>query len=205
MPWLESAVDLARARAEQPFVFEAASGRLTGIYCPADPAAAPAGRCILMLTRPRSHRNRMWVECARRMSAKGFSSFRFDYHGDGDSEGESSFHNPNTPYREDAVSALRAVREQFGDTRFLVLGACFDARTIHYLAAFVRDICHKLRNVAGAQPCWALGARRRSRAKSRMATSAGLIPARRPACPRVAGRKRVSTWRASLRRPGRVV
>jgi len=140
VPWLESAVDLARARAEQPFVFEAATGRLTGIYCPADPAAAPAGRCILMLTRPRSHRNRMWVECARRMSAKGFSSFRFDYHGDGDSEGESSFHNPNTPYREDAVSALRAVREHFGDTRFLVLGACFDARTA--LSTFVDEGDH---------------------------------------------------------------
>ncbi len=129
MPWRESAADLARARAEQPLVFDTAEGRLTGIYCPADPAAAAAGRCILMLTRPRSHRNRMWVECARRMSALGFSSFRFDYHGDGDSEGESGFHNPNTPYREDAVAALRAVRAQFGDARFLVLGACFDART----------------------------------------------------------------------------
>lgn len=129
MPWRESASDLARARAEVPFGFETPAGRLSGIYCPADPTVPAAGRCLLMLTRPRSHRNRMWVECARRMSAMGFSSYRFDYHGDGDSEGESSFHNPNTPYREDAVGALRAVRERFGDQRFLVLGACFDART----------------------------------------------------------------------------
>lgn len=129
MPWRESAAELARARAEQPLVFATSSGRLTGIYCPADPAVAQAGRCVLMLTRPRSHRNRMWVEGARRLATMGFSSFRFDYHGDGDSEGESSFHDPNSPYREDAVSALRAVRDQFGDARFLVLGACFDART----------------------------------------------------------------------------
>ena len=43
---------------------------------------------------------------------------------------------------------------------------------------------------------------RRSSAKSKIATSAGLIPANRPAWPNVAGRKRIKTCRASLRKPG---
>lgn len=110
-------------------MFEAPAGRLVGIYTPPAPDAPPAGRCVILLTRPRSHRNRIWVEGARRLSAQGFSAFRFDYHGDGDSHGESSFHNPNQPYRDDVVAALRAVRDRFGDRRFLALGACFDART----------------------------------------------------------------------------
>jgi len=43
---------------------------------------------------------------------------------------------------------------------------------------------------------------RRSSAKSKIATSAGLIPASRPAWPNVAGRNRINTCRASLRKPG---
>ncbi|MCC6653015.1 MAG: alpha/beta hydrolase [Candidatus Eisenbacteria bacterium] len=129
MPWRESPAELARARAEIPVVFDSPTGRLVGIYTPAAPDAPPAGTCAILLTRPRSHRNRMWVEGARRLAAQGFSAFRFDYHGDGDSQGVSGFHNPNQPDREDVVSALRFVRERFGDRRFLTLGMCFDART----------------------------------------------------------------------------
>ena len=47
----------------------------------------------------------------------------------------------------------------------------------------------------------ATGSRRRSSATSSTATSAGLMPASRAAWPSVAGVKRMSTWRASLRRP----
>jgi dienelactone hydrolase len=137
MPWRETAVELERARAEQPVTLPSPGGRLFGIYTPPDPSAPPAGRCVVLFTRPRSHRNRMWIEGARRLAAHGFAAFRFDYHGAGDSEGEPGFLNPNRPYRDDANAVLRFLRERFGEQRFLVLGSCFDARTA--LSAFVDE------------------------------------------------------------------
>jgi pimeloyl-ACP methyl ester carboxylesterase len=134
MPWHESPAELDRARAEQPIVFPSPFGHLFGIYTPPAPDAPPAGLCAVLLTRPRSHRNRMWVEAARRLAAQGFGALRFDYRGCGDSEGENLRLDPNRPYREDVVAAIRMLRERFGHRRFIVSGACFDARTA--LSAF---------------------------------------------------------------------
>jgi len=135
MPWRETAAELERARAEEPETFPAPAGRLFGIFTPPDPAAARAAQCVVLFTRPRSHRNRMWVEAARRLAAHGFGAFRFDYHGTGDSEGESGFLDPNRPYRDDATAVLRLLRERHGYERFLLAGSCFDARTA--LSSFV--------------------------------------------------------------------
>ncbi|HEV2104658.1 MAG TPA: alpha/beta hydrolase [Candidatus Eisenbacteria bacterium] len=129
MPWRETPAERGRALAEEAVTFAAPAGRLFGIHTPPDPAAPRADHCVLLLTRPRSHRNRMWVEGARRLAARGFAAFRFDYHGAGDSEGESLFLDPNTPHRDDANAAIRFLAERWGHRRFLVLGACFDART----------------------------------------------------------------------------
>jgi len=137
MPWLESPAELARARAEQPFVAEAPSGRLFGVFTPAAPESRPAELCAVLLTRPRSHRNRMWVEGARRLAAAGFHAFRFDYHGCGDSGGDSAYLNPNEPYREDVVTVIRHLRARHGISRFVISGSCFDARTA--LSAFVDE------------------------------------------------------------------
>jgi len=134
MPWRETPADLDRARAERPVVVPSAHGHLFGIYTPASPDAPPAGRCVVWFTLPRSHRNRMWVEGARRLATLGFSCFRFDYHGVGESEGESVEVNPNRPYREDALAVLRHLKEHFGEKRFVLFGSCFDARTA--LSAF---------------------------------------------------------------------
>lgn len=137
MPWVETAAERSRACAEEPVPFATPAGTLFGIYTPPDPAAAPAEHAVILFTRPRSHRNRIWVEGARRLAAQGFAAFRFDYHGAGDSEGESARLDPNRPYREDANAAIRTLRERFGHRRFLVCGACFDARTA--LSAFVDE------------------------------------------------------------------
>lgn len=128
MPWRETAAELARARAEQPVTIPTPKGTLFGIHTPPDPAVPSAGYCVVLFTRPRSHRNRMWVEGARRLAARGYGAFRFDYHGTGDSEGEANFLDPNRPYQDDALAVLAALRAQ-GYRRFLVVGACFDART----------------------------------------------------------------------------
>jgi alpha/beta superfamily hydrolase len=135
MPWRETAAELERARAEQPVTLPTPAGTLFGIHTPPDPAAPVARHCVVLFTRPRSHRNRMWVEAARRLATRGFGAFRFDYHGTGDSEGETTFLDPNRPYRDDADAVLRMLRERHGYDRFLLVGSCFDARTA--LSAFV--------------------------------------------------------------------
>ncbi len=137
MPWRESAAELERARAEQPVVVAAPRGALFGIFTPAAPGVDARGRCVVFFTRPRSHRNRMWIEGARRLASRGYACFRFDYHGTGDSGGESHYLNPNQPYRDDAVAVLRFLREQLGQRRFILAGSCFDARTA--LSAFVDE------------------------------------------------------------------
>jgi len=137
MPWRETSAELDRARAEVPVAWPTPAGTLFGILTPE--AAAGGVRkphCVVLFTRPRSHRNRMWVEAARRLAVRGFAAFRFDYHGTGDSEGETAFLDPNRPYEDDVAAVLRMLRERFGYERFLVVGACFDARTA--LSAFAR-------------------------------------------------------------------
>ena len=79
----------------------------------------------------------MFVEGARRLASRGFACFRFDYHGTGDSSGESHFLDPNQPYRDDAVTVLRFLRERLGQRRYVLSGSCFDARTA--LSAFVDE------------------------------------------------------------------
>jgi pimeloyl-ACP methyl ester carboxylesterase len=137
MPWHETPADLARARAERPFVVPASTGRLFGVLTPPALEVPSAELCVVLLTRPRSHRNRMWIEGARRLAARGFSTIRVDYHGCGDSGGASAPLDPNRPYRDDAVAVIRHARQQFGMQRFVVCGACFDARTA--LSAFAQE------------------------------------------------------------------
>ena len=137
MPWTESAAELERARAEQPFVVDAPRGRLVGLFTPPAPDAPPAGLCVIHLTRPRSHRNRMWVEGARHLAVRGFATVRFDYHGCGDSGGDSAVLDPNQPYRDDIVAVIRHAREHLGQRRFVLYGSCFDARTA--LSAFPEE------------------------------------------------------------------
>jgi len=137
MPWHESAAELERARSERPVVVPAGRGELFGILTPPDPRAPDAGKCVILLTRPRSHRNRMWVEGGRRLALAGFHAFRFDYHGCGDSGGDSGYLDPNEPYREDVVAVIRHLREHHGLSRFVLCGSCFDARTA--LSAFLDE------------------------------------------------------------------
>lgn len=129
MPWRETPGELDRARSEQPIVVPSPLGNLVGILTPPAPAAPAAATCAILLTRPRSHRNRMWVEGARRLALAGFHAVRFDYHGCGDSGGDSAYLDPNAPYREDVVAMVRWLRTRHGLQRFVICGSCFDART----------------------------------------------------------------------------
>jgi alpha/beta superfamily hydrolase len=137
MPWRETAAERERARVEHLVTLATPQGTLFGIYTPPAPDAPRAPHAVVLFTRPRSHRDRMWVEAARRLANQGFAAFRFDYHGTGDSEGVTAFLNPNTPYRDDADAVLNMLRTRFGHERFLVVGSCFDARTA--LSTFVSN------------------------------------------------------------------
>ncbi len=133
MSWHETPDERARARAEQPVVVPAPAGRVIGVFTPPASTASPRP-CVVMFTRPRSHRNRMFVELARRLAARGYAAFRFDYHGCGDSGGAPEFLDPGRPHRDDALAVLRALHDALGQRRFVLVGSCFDARTA--LSAF---------------------------------------------------------------------
>ena len=137
MDWRETPADLERARAERAEVVASPLGDLFAIVTPPAPAAPAAGIAVILLTRPRSHRNRMWVEAARRLAGAGFLACRFDYHGCGDSGGATSRLDPSDPYRTDVVTMIRHLRSQHGATRFVLVGSCFDARTA--LSAFADE------------------------------------------------------------------
>lgn len=143
MPWRESPEELERARAEQPVVVSTTGSHLVGIYTPPAPGAQ-TDLCVIWFTIPRSHRNRMWVQGARHLAARGFASFRFDYHGVGDSGGESAQVNPNYPYQQDAVAVIRHLRTTFGHERFVLFGSCFDARTALSAFPFEADAIHAI-------------------------------------------------------------
>lgn len=132
MPWRETPEQLDRARAERAIKVRSEGGELFGVLTPAAGTAA-APWCAVHLTRPRSHRNRNWIEVARALAARGIPAFRFDYHGTGDSGGTAGFLNPNHPFQSDIVAVLDHLRE-LGHQRFVLTGSCFDARTA--LSAF---------------------------------------------------------------------
>lgn len=136
MPWRETPADLNRALAEQCCIVPGPDGDLYGIFTPPAPEAAPAGRCVVIISRPRYEYHRLSVEIARRLASLGFSCFRFDYHGWGDSEGETVPLEIDKPYTEDINAVIRYLRKTLGQQRLIVWGRCFDALTA--IAAFER-------------------------------------------------------------------
>ncbi len=134
MPWRETPAQLARARAEIAEMVPTPLGGRVMVTTPPAPDAPPAGGCVVLLTRPRSHRNRMWVEAARELAARGWTCARLDYPGTGDSAGATVFLNPGQPHQQVLSAALTHLERAHGQHRFVLVGACFDARTA--LSAF---------------------------------------------------------------------
>jgi hypothetical protein len=125
--WNETSLELARAWAEQPMVVRGPQGGLVGLYTPPAPEAPAAGLCVIFLSRPRFEQRREVVELARRLSIEGFSSFRYDQHGWGESEGELKPPDPENPSRQELLAVLHHLR-RFGEKRFVLWGLCLDAR-----------------------------------------------------------------------------
>ena len=76
--------------------------------------------------------NRLYVLLARRLASLGYTTFRMDFQGLGDSVGATS-RGENHPYPDSAVKdtecALKFLNEKFGCTRFVLLGLCSGAHT----------------------------------------------------------------------------
>jgi len=104
-------------------------GDLYGIFTPPAPEASPAELCVILLGRNRWWGDRLSVKGARWLATRGFACLRFDYHGYGESEGTCEFVDPERSYPEDAIAAIRFMRYEFGQRRFVLSGFCFDART----------------------------------------------------------------------------
>lgn len=125
----DAGADAMAASSERAVIVRSKHGALFGIFTPAAADAPASGRCVVWFTRPRSHRNRMWVDAARRLARAGFASFRFDYHGVGDSEGDVAFLDPSAPYCDDARAVIEHLQQALGQRRFVLVGHCFDACT----------------------------------------------------------------------------
>ena len=137
MNWRETPSELARAWAEKALKVPSPHGDLIGIYTPPAPEVAPAGMCVLLLARPRFEYRRMAVHLARLVAQEGFAAFRFDFHGWGDSEGETQLTMLDEPATEDLTAVIRHLGSALGEHRFVLWGWCYGARAA--ISAFVDE------------------------------------------------------------------
>jgi pimeloyl-ACP methyl ester carboxylesterase len=90
----------------------------------------PNGRTVLIPWGagpfPSSGRNRVRTRLARTLAAEGFHSFRFDYPGVGESEGDFQSPDMAAPNTEEVVAACTWLTSQ-GLGRIVVVGHCFGA------------------------------------------------------------------------------
>jgi pimeloyl-ACP methyl ester carboxylesterase len=70
----------------------------------------------------------MAVHLARLVAQEGFAAFRFDFHGWGDSEGETTLTNLDEPATDDLVAVIRHLGPALGEHRFVLWGWCYGAR-----------------------------------------------------------------------------
>jgi pimeloyl-ACP methyl ester carboxylesterase len=124
-----SAPDRTLVPAEQPVFLRAGSETLFGIFTPGSRPDLPA---VVVLggggmTPTTIERNRFFVTLCRRLSATGFATMRFDYHGIGDSTGTAEF-RLDRPF----VGDLRGVIDWLAArdvSEYLFVGSCFGGRT----------------------------------------------------------------------------
>lgn len=128
---------------ERAVFFPAGGEELFGIL--ARPAgSAPSDVAVVVLAEgiPAGTRgqNAVLVRLARAVARAGYSSFRFDYHGVGESSGPTPHIWRDTPFLDDLDAAFAWLRTQ-GYRRFLVAGSCFGAQTALLAVPGRPDIC----------------------------------------------------------------
>ena len=135
------ALEWATSAQESPVFFPASGARLFGILT--SPSSAPRGTAVVVLsgggTPLATSVNRLSVRLCRRLAGDGFHSFRFDYHGVGESFGQSTRFHLGQPFTTDVIGAVDWLRAQ-GIERFALVGSCFGARTALSAAATMQGL-----------------------------------------------------------------
>jgi pimeloyl-ACP methyl ester carboxylesterase len=93
------------------------------------PKANPLGICVVIVPGGETiHRNHLTATLTQELSALGFHTARFDWHGIGDSTVETTGFDLNSPFVEDLLG-LQAWSDQMGVSRLMLVGHCFGSRT----------------------------------------------------------------------------
>jgi pimeloyl-ACP methyl ester carboxylesterase len=124
-------IDAATSANEKPIFFPGGGvDELFGIY--AGPTGDPLDVAVVFVSGggPGGSlvRNRLWVRLCRTLPAFGYHTFRFDWHGVGDSTGTVDRFLLSRPFTEDLLGAIHWLHRQ-GLSRFIVVGSCFGGRT----------------------------------------------------------------------------
>lgn len=126
---------------EVPAWFDAAGNTLFGVFTRS--TVDPLGVTVLMVPTGGvplgTGRNRWQVHLARRLAADGYHSFRFDYHGAGESTGHIAEWRLDRPFKDDVLGAVRWL-ESHGLNRIVVVAACFGTRSALWAAAEIRGL-----------------------------------------------------------------
>lgn len=116
---------------EQPFRF-GPNNQLFGIASlPSEEAGQPASVAIVLLNAGLLYHvgpNRLNVKLARAFANQGHLTFRFDFHGIGESLSHSSTVKTPRGFVQDATAALDLLQQTYGYQQFVVIGICSGAR-----------------------------------------------------------------------------
>lgn len=126
---------------ESPVFFEAVGERLFGVVTMPD---RPNGVGVLVIqggdtVNVSLQRNRLAVRMSRELASKGYTTFRFDYHGLGESTGTVGELRLSAPFTEDAAAAVQVLRG-YGVGPVVLMGACFSSRTALSTAPQIDDV-----------------------------------------------------------------
>jgi alpha-beta hydrolase superfamily lysophospholipase len=126
----------------QPAVFGHAGRQLLGFYHP--PAATAFRAPAVVLCNPLGYEamsaHRTNRHLAERLAAAGFPALRFDYHGTGDSSGQSQEADRIGAWVDDIRSAVRELRERSGVQRVALFGVRFGASLATLAASGDEDV-----------------------------------------------------------------
>jgi exosortase A-associated hydrolase 1 len=121
------------AYTETPVVFECQGNRLVGIATQPEPTESIGVLIVVGGPQYRAGSHRQFTLLARRLAQEGFASFRFDYRGMGDSEGDMRYFEA---INDDICAAIDAFKGTNPSISKVVLWGLCDAASAILLYAF---------------------------------------------------------------------